>query len=123
MKGDALVATTATATQHDLQERLMMLAAASRSLLVSPRVEDVLPATLALAAEMVTADGYAVWQVHEGAWRVAASRGISETFAATTLVSLRRGVIVALTDIDVTTVSRRWKHRSPWRSAISRPRR
>ena len=38
----------ARARQVDLQRRLMMLVAASSSLLVSPRVEDVMPAALNL---------------------------------------------------------------------------
>ncbi|HKT78899.1 MAG TPA: ATP-binding protein [Vicinamibacterales bacterium] len=68
--------------QAELQERLMTLAAASRSLLSSPSVEDVLPATLKLAEQMVPADGYAVWRRQDNIWRIDVSTGISEKFAS-----------------------------------------
>src|SRR5438046_442025 len=53
----------AQASEADLQRRLLTLVAASRSLLESPRVTDVLPATLQLARELILADGYAVWRL------------------------------------------------------------
>jgi GAF domain-containing protein len=81
----------ARAAQDDLRERLMTLAAAAGTLLISPSVEDVLPATLTLATQMVEADGYAVWRLQDGFWRVGASRGISEHFA-NTIVSLYQRV-------------------------------
>jgi len=72
----------AKAAQDDLRERLMTLAAAAGTLLISPSVEDVLPATLRLATEMVEADGYAVWRLEKGAWRIGACVGISDQFAS-----------------------------------------
>src|SRR5687767_109138 len=48
--------------QADLQRRLIMLAAASGSLLVSPRLDDVMPAALTLAGQLLDADGCAVWR-------------------------------------------------------------
>ena len=83
--------TAARAEQDDLRERLITLAAASTTLLVSPSVEDVLPATLRLAAEMVEADGYAVWRRDEGAWRMGASQGMSGQFASTFTHLYQRG--------------------------------
>jgi PAS domain S-box-containing protein len=73
----------AEAMRADLQRRLQALVAASGELLVSPRVEHVLPAVLKLAAKMVTADAYAVWRFDRGAnvWRVEFSEGVSDEFA------------------------------------------
>ncbi len=67
----------------DVHRRLTALVAASGSLLGSPRIEEVLPAIIGLAGEVLTADAYSVWRVDEGrkTWRVAASRGLSEEFA------------------------------------------
>ena len=56
----------ARASQLDLQRRLMMLVAASSSLLVSPRVEDVMPAALNLVAQLLDADGSAMWRLTQG---------------------------------------------------------
>src|SRR5438093_979273 len=50
----------AEAAQADLQRRLLALVGASGTLLSSPRVSDVLPATLALARPLVPADGHVV---------------------------------------------------------------
>ncbi len=83
--------TAARAEQDDLRERLMTLAAASTRLLVSPSVEDVLPATLRLAAEMVEADGYAVWRRDERVWRIGASQGMSGQFVSTFGTLIQRG--------------------------------
>ena len=81
----------AKAAQDDLRERLITLAAAAGTLLISPSVEDVVPATLKLATEMVEADGHAVWRLQEGFWRVGASRGISDHFASA-IISLYQSV-------------------------------
>jgi PAS domain S-box-containing protein len=67
--------------QADLQRRLMMLAAASGSLLLSPRLEDVMPAALNLAMQLLDADGCAIWRFSNGAWRMGALQGVSESFA------------------------------------------
>jgi PAS domain S-box-containing protein len=88
----------ALARQAELQQRLLSLVAASRTALVSPRVDDVLPALLAIARQIVTADGYAVWRFdRDGAvWRIGASHGISPEFAA--------GVIQSFENRPVSTV-------------------
>ena len=83
--------TAARAEQDDLRERLITLAAASTTLLVSPSVEDVLPATLRLAAEMVEADGCAVWRRDEGTWRMGASQRMSVQFASAFTQLYQRG--------------------------------
>jgi PAS domain S-box-containing protein len=72
---DALVA--------DLQRRLLTLIAASGSLLGSPRLDDVLPATLKLANELLSADGYAIWRLDqaESSWKIVVASGISDEFA------------------------------------------
>jgi PAS domain S-box-containing protein len=68
---------------HDLQQRLMGLALASASILGSPNVEAVLSATIDLAREVFSSDGYALWRVEDGReWRVVRSYGISDDFAA-----------------------------------------
>src|SRR4051812_2134176 len=79
----------ALARQAELQQRLLALVAASRSVLVSPRVDDVLPALLAIARQIVTADGYAVWRFDrdQALWRIGASHGISAEFAAAVIQS------------------------------------
>lgn len=68
----------------DVHRRLTALVAASGSLLGSPRIEEVLPAIIRLAGGVLAADAYAVWRFDEGrkAWRMAASDGVSETFAS-----------------------------------------
>jgi len=65
----------------DLQERLLAVVAASGSLLRSPQVDDVIPAVLQIARDLVSADGYAVWRLERQAWRVRSFDGVSEAFA------------------------------------------
>ena len=67
----------------DLQQRLLALVSASGVLLRSPQVADVVPATLTVARDLVTADGYAIWRRERDTnrWRIMSSAGISETFA------------------------------------------
>ena len=74
----------ALATQVDLKRRLTALVAASSSILGSPRIEDVLPATIRLATELVHADGYAIWRLdpRTGVWSIGSYSGISPEFAA-----------------------------------------
>ena len=81
---------TAEALQSDLQRRLFALVAASSKLLGSPRLDDVLPAILALARELIAADGYAIWRFDQqsGVWRVGSSWGISEDFSRRIVASL-----------------------------------
>jgi PAS domain S-box-containing protein len=79
----------ARSSQLDLQRRLMMLVAASSSLLVSPRVEDVMPAALNLVAQLLDADGSAMWRLTQGAWRMGAYLGVSESFARRAISTYR----------------------------------
>ena len=68
---------------HELQGRLMALAAASASILESPSSEAVLSATIDLARNVFKSDAYALWRCEADAiWRVARSFGISDQFAA-----------------------------------------
>ena len=71
-------------SRADLQHRLLTLVSASHSLFVSPRIDDVRPAILSLARQLVAADGYAVWRVDETTdrWRIDSSHGISDGFLA-----------------------------------------
>ncbi len=66
-----------------LQSRLVALAAASSLLLRSPRVDDMLPAVLSVARDLLPADGYAVWRkdASNEEWRIAAHEGLSPAFA------------------------------------------
>jgi signal transduction histidine kinase len=66
-----------------LQQRLLTLLSRAGELFGSPRLEDVLPGILKLAAETVAADGYAVWRLDRarGRWFVASHAGVSEEFA------------------------------------------
>ena len=73
----------ARAEQGDLQRRLRTIINASGALLTSPRPDDVLSAILGLAREVLAADGTVVWTVQQGAWRVAASHGLSDAFVGT----------------------------------------
>ena len=64
----------------DLQRRLMTLVAASGSLLLSPRVEHVMPAALNLVTQLFDADGCAMWRLSQGTWHMGAFQGVSESF-------------------------------------------
>jgi signal transduction histidine kinase/ActR/RegA family two-component response regulator len=77
------------AVQSDLPQRLLALVAASGSLLGSPRVQDVLPATLRLAGDLVAADAHAVWRydLEQKSWAIASALGVSESFTAEILPS------------------------------------
>ena len=65
----------------DLQQRLLAVVAASGSLLRSPRVDDVIPAILRIARDLVAADGYAIWRLEKNVWRIRSFDGISHDFA------------------------------------------
>lgn len=87
--------------QADLQRRLMMLVAASGSLLMSPRLEDVVPATLNLGSQLLSPDGSAVWRLQPNRkWRVEASQGISNRFAAATLSTHDESPVAAMPFVD-----------------------
>jgi PAS domain S-box-containing protein len=68
---------------QEVRSRLTSLAAAAGSILESPDVDAVLGATIVVAQEVFSSDGYALWRIdHTGSWRVARSSGVSESFAA-----------------------------------------
>ena len=65
------------------EAKLTALAEGSRRLmsaLNSPRLAD---EVLRLAQQSIAADGYAVWRLEQGAWRVSAAIGMDPTFAST----------------------------------------
>jgi signal transduction histidine kinase/ActR/RegA family two-component response regulator len=67
----------------DLHRRLLALVNASTFLLESPTRDAVFAATIAIARDLMTADGYAVWRhddAHAG-WHIARAFGISDEFA------------------------------------------
>jgi PAS domain S-box-containing protein len=80
----------AEAARTDLQRRLLTLVAASGSLLAAATIDDVLPAILTLAGQLVTADGYAVWRLSSpgGEWKIERSHGVSDEFCRSTVASL-----------------------------------
>jgi PAS domain S-box-containing protein len=68
---------------QDLQRRMLGLAVASASILGSPNVDAVLSATIELARDVFSSDGYALWRVDDDkGWRIVKSFGISDDFAA-----------------------------------------
>ena len=75
--------TKAESERADLQNRLIAITAGSGSLLSSPRLADVLPKVLSLAADLIAADCYAVWRldVQQRVWEVISHAGLSEDFA------------------------------------------
>ena len=58
------------------------LLAASSRLLASHDLAVLLPGILDVAQDVLTADGYAVWRLHEatGKWRIEVSRGLSDSY-------------------------------------------
>ncbi|MEQ1728883.1 MAG: ATP-binding protein [Vicinamibacterales bacterium] len=75
------------AAQVDLRRRLTTIIDASGHLLMSPRTDDVLPALLLVAREVLPSDAVAVWRADDGQWRVAASHGLSASFVETSSVA------------------------------------
>jgi PAS domain S-box-containing protein len=69
-------------TRTRLQSKVSTLLVASRILLESSRLNEVLPATMTLAKDLIEADGYAVWRLYPSLWRIVASAGISDAFAS-----------------------------------------
>ena len=68
---------------EELRGRLMVLAAASASILGSPDSASVTSASSDLARDVFWADGYALWRIDaEGYWRIVSSWGVSDDFAA-----------------------------------------
>ncbi|HEX5476154.1 MAG TPA: ATP-binding protein [Vicinamibacterales bacterium] len=80
---DISVRTRLEAELRDMQQRLLRLTAASATILASPESGAVASASLAVARDVIDADGYALWRVGlDGAWRVFESFGVSPEFAA-----------------------------------------
>jgi signal transduction histidine kinase/CheY-like chemotaxis protein len=74
----------------DLHRRLLALVNASTFLLESPTRDAVFAATIAIARDLLTADGYAVWRHDaQAGWHVARAFGISDEFAARVISALR----------------------------------
>ncbi len=65
-----------------LYAKLTALIQTSRLLLVSPRLDAVLPAAVQVARNLIAADGYAVWRLRDDGWRIVVSNGISAAFTA-----------------------------------------
>ncbi len=102
----------ARAEQADLRRRLTTIIDASGALLTSPQIDDVLPALLGVASEVLPADGIAVWHVQRDEWRVAASQGLSPAFTArpgeaTGEAALADGAPLPLESIDDPRLARR----------------
>jgi PAS domain S-box-containing protein len=73
---------------QDLQRRMLGLAVASASILGSPNVDAVLSATIELARDVFSSDGYALWRVDDDkGWRIVKSFGISDDFAARVIIT------------------------------------
>jgi signal transduction histidine kinase len=74
-----------------LQQRLLDLVSSAGQILGSPRIDDVLPGLLTIAADTVSADGYAVWRLDPArdVWYVATHAGVSDAFAAAMVPSPR----------------------------------
>jgi PAS domain S-box-containing protein len=71
-----------------LYAKLTALIETSRILLDTPRLGAVLPAVVQVARNLIAADGYALWRLHDGGdWRVVVSNGVSSTFAAAVVPS------------------------------------
>jgi PAS domain S-box-containing protein len=93
--GASKIARDITERQHaeaavvDLRQRLLALVGGSGALLESPRVDDVLPATIKIAHDLVAADGYSVWRLDLGGdrWRIVSSNGLSQAFVDQIAVS------------------------------------
>lgn len=69
-----------------VRARLAELTTGAQRLLLSVDRAEMLEAMLDLAERVVNAAGYAIWQLDDDVWRVAASRGLSPAFAASTAV-------------------------------------
>ena len=104
-RGAAALA-AAEARKNDLRQRLVALVAGSTALLESPRLEDVLPAIIALARSLTKADGYAIWRVNtiEARWEIGAASGVSDEFARN-MLGLYRGVVATVVPFAETLVA------------------
>ena len=71
------------AERAELHRRLNMLVDASATLLKTLETESVLATTIALARQLLGADGNAVWEkAQDGLWRVTSSEGLSTAFTS-----------------------------------------
>ena len=84
----------------DEHARLLTLVGAAGTLLSSPRVQDVLPATIALAHDLLVADAYAVWRFDPArdCWQIGASTGVSDAFVNRIIDTYRTVNALDLTD-------------------------
>src|SRR4051812_26539352 len=72
----------AEAELQEVQHQVLALAKASALILASPQLDAVMSATIDVARDVFSADGYALWQYRDvGGWRVVRSFGISKRFA------------------------------------------
>jgi signal transduction histidine kinase len=71
--------------RHSLEGKLELLVDASATLLGSLRVDDILPAVLALAKKLNAPQSCAVWRFvpQDSVWRIAAGLSLSDTFLKT----------------------------------------
>jgi PAS domain S-box-containing protein len=92
--------TRARTAQEDLQRRLMTLVAGSATLLISPRLEDVMPAALNLAIQLLDCDGCAIWRLTRGVWEIGACQGVSERFARRVISGTGSGAVAAVPFTD-----------------------
>jgi signal transduction histidine kinase/CHASE1-domain containing sensor protein/ActR/RegA family two-component response regulator len=65
-----------------VEDRLRALVDASRTLLSSPELGDVLPAVLRLSNRLIAADAYAIWKYEPGSghWAITAAEGLSDEY-------------------------------------------
>ena len=79
-------------------ESLRLLLLASATLLAKPDLHAVLDRILTLSRDLIRADAYAVWRLHEAdnTWRVLASRGLSDEYLRSS--SIAASGITELTD-------------------------
>jgi PAS domain S-box-containing protein len=87
----------ARAEQAELRRRLTTIIDAAGGLLLSPQLDDVLPALIGVAREVLPADAYAVWRTRDSEWVTAASHGLSRRFVSTPIAMTpeRRGLLTA----------------------------
>jgi PAS domain S-box-containing protein len=80
-----------------LYSKLSTLIDTSAILLESPRLGAVLPATMTIAKDVIAADGYAVWRLHDDhQWRIVASTGVSDDFGRAIIGSHRGESVTAV---------------------------
>ena len=82
------LANAAAAELRDLQQRLLALTTATSSILASPQPAAVTSATIAVARDVFSADGYALWRFEDASgWRVVETFGISDAFTTRFIAS------------------------------------